>query len=158
MRIKTYAAVAFCIGLNVGLFSKAIAQENALKDFEPAKAGHTRWVMQLPAKKDESRLKVELFAGKHMQVDCNQHALQGAISKHQVQGFGYSYYRLDTDGTVLATRMYCPDVKRPLFVHVQPHTVRYNSKLPLVVYTPKGYRVRYRIWKTKATTQAAKRK
>ena len=33
------------------------------------------------------------------------------------------------------------------FVSAQPQLVRYNSRLPLVVYAPEGYEVRYRIWK-----------
>lgn len=136
----------------------AVAAPPPLKAFKPAKAGQTRWVIELPAQKDESLLKVELFAGKHMQVDCNQHALQGKITKHNLDGWGYTYYRLKTDGLTFATRMYCPDVKQQLFVHTQAYTVRYNSKLPLVVYTPKGYQVRYRIWKTTANMQPATRK
>lgn len=146
---KKILATVTCFGINFGLSFNAIAQENALKAFAPAQAGQSRWVIQLPKKRDESLLKVELLAGKYMQVDCNQHALQGAITTHQVQGWGYSYYHLNTEDGTIATRMHCPDIKRQVFVHVPSYTVYYNSKLPLVVYTPQGYQVRYRIWKAK---------
>jgi ecotin len=31
--------------------------------------------------------------------------------------------------------------------------VRYNSKLPVVVYVPEGLEVRYRLWKAEAETR-----
>ena len=38
----------------------------------------------------------------------------------------------------------------------QPYLIRYNSKLPVVVYVPKGAEVQYRIWKADADTTTAK--
>lgn len=32
-------------------------------------------------------------------------------------------------------------------VHAQSLQTSYNSKLPIVVYVPKGYTLEYRIWK-----------
>ncbi|RQW83332.1 MAG: proteinase inhibitor I4 serpin, partial [Methylococcus sp.] len=29
----------------------------------------------------------------------------------------------------------------------EPYLIRYNSKLPVVVYVPKGNEVRYRVWR-----------
>jgi ecotin len=34
--------------------------------------------------------------------------------------------------------------------------VRYNSRLPLVVYVPEGLEVRYRLWKAEPETRPAK--
>ncbi len=45
--------------------------------------------------------------------------------------------------------MACPDDSRKqAFVQVggEPQLVRYNSKLPLVIYAPADMEVRYRIW------------
>ncbi|MNY77756.1 Ecotin precursor [compost metagenome] len=45
--------------------------------------------------------------------------------------------------------MACPDSSRKqAFVPVggEPMLVRYNSKLPLVIYAPADVEVRYRIW------------
>jgi cytochrome c-type biogenesis protein CcmH len=45
-----------------------------------------------------------------------------------------------------------PKVKQ--FVTLMPHgPVRYNSRLPIVVYIPEGYEVRYRFWKAEETTR-----
>ena len=37
----------------------------------------------------------------------------------------------------------------------QPIGVRYNSRIPLVVYVPAGGEVRYRIWKASDKTEQA---
>jgi ecotin len=46
--------------------------------------------------------------------------------------------------------MACPpgEEKRQVFVQVRGDNMllRYNSKLPIVVYAPTGFEVRYRIW------------
>jgi len=41
------------------------------------------------------------------------------------------------------------------FVHGEPLQIRYNSRLPVVVYAPKGYEVRYRIWNAPALFERA---
>lgn len=44
-----------------------------------------------------------------------------------------------------------PPDKKPVeaFVSYAPFgPFRYNSRLPVVVYVPQGYEVRYRLWKT----------
>jgi ecotin len=46
-----------------------------------------------------------------------------------------------------------PKVKA--FVTAAPLHVRYNSRLPIVVYVPSGYEVRYRIWSASETTHKA---
>ena len=39
----------------------------------------------------------------------------------------------------------------------QSMTIRYNSRLPIVIYAPEGYEVAYRIWSTpEATIKAQK--
>ncbi|MNH20233.1 Ecotin precursor [compost metagenome] len=48
-----------------------------------------------------------------------------------------------------STLMACPDTaKKEAFVPVvgDGFLLRYNSKLPVVVYVPEGVEVRYRIW------------
>jgi len=42
------------------------------------------------------------------------------------------------------------------FVTAAPLQVRYHSRLPIVVYAPSGYGVRYRIWRASETTHTAK--
>ena len=48
-----------------------------------------------------------------------------------------------------------PQVKK--FVTAAPIKIRYNSRLPVVIYVPEGYEVRYRIWEASKTTHDAKK-
>lgn len=125
------------------------AAGEALKPFPAAQAGEVRYVIALPARADEDLHKVELIAGKTLEVDCNRHRLGGQWEEKTVQGWGYTYHRLDKVGPPMSTLMACPDnSRRQAFVAIggEPLLLRYNSKLPLVVYAPQGVEVRYRIW------------
>lgn len=125
------------------------AADEALKPFPPAAKAYTRHVIELPPLSDEDLRKVELIAGKTLEVDCNRHRLGGRWEEKTIEGWGYSYHRLDQVGPPMSTLMACPDnSRRKAFVAVggEPLLLRYNSKLPLVIYTPKDIEVRYRIW------------
>jgi ecotin len=39
-----------------------------------------------------------------------------------------------------------PKVARFITIGGDPYIIRYNSRLPIVVYVPEGVEVRYRIW------------
>lgn len=136
------------------------ATPEALKPFPAATEGYNRHVIELPAQANEAEHKVELIAGKTLEVDCNQQRLGGQWQEKTVQGWGYNYYELGPVGPAASTLMACPDNSRkPAFVQVggEPMLVRYNSKLPLVIYTPADVQVRYRIWSATATTTTAPR-
>lgn len=124
------------------------AQEQ-LKAFPPATAGQKRHVLIVPAVEDESDLKVELMIGKTQMVDCNHHALGGELQTRTVEGWGYDYYLLSAFGPGRSTLMGCPaGSEREAFVTIpSPDLARYNSRLPIVVYTPEDAEVRYRIWR-----------
>ena len=124
----------------------------SLKDVAPypeAEKGFTRQVIHLPPQADESAFKLEVLAGKTLQVDCNQQRLGGNLEEKTLEGWGYNYYRLDKVMGPASTLMACPDNKKSeAFVPVigDGFLLRYNSKLPVVVYAPKDVEVRYRIW------------
>lgn len=120
-----------------------------LTAFPAAQSGQTRHVIALPAHPDEEALKVELIVGKTIRVDCNNHRFGGALEERTAQGWGYTYYVLDDLGTGVSTLMGCPPgSERDAFVRSGPETLtRYNSRLPLVVYTPDDVQVRYRVWR-----------
>ncbi|MFK8331733.1 serine protease inhibitor ecotin [Pseudomonas sp. BJa5] len=128
------------------------AQAASLKDVAPypeAEKGFTRQVIHLPAQADESAFKLEVLAGKQLQVDCNRQRLGGNLEEQTLQGWGYNYYRLEKVSGPASTLMACPDGKKQqAFVPVigDGFLLRYNSKLPVVVYVPDGVEVRYRIW------------
>lgn len=133
-------------------FASAQAADGDLKAFPPAQAGQSRHVIRLPAHKDESAVKVELIVGKTMMVDCNKHMFGGNIEERTAQGWGYEYYVLDRLGDAASTLMGCSDrTKRSAFVRSSNEKlVRYNSRLPLVVYAPSDVEVRYRIWRAES--------
>ncbi|MEN8799343.1 MAG: serine protease inhibitor ecotin [Flavobacteriaceae bacterium] len=131
--------------------------EHDLSMYPKPSAELTRHIIILPAKEEESDFKIELYAGKTMEVDCNKHTLAGELEEKTVSGWGYSYLEFTTNGNIISTRMACPEASlHEEFVHAGSKLVRYNSKLPIVVYTPTGYEVRYKIWNRDTKEYVAK--
>ena len=136
-------------------------QAASLKDVAPypeAEKGFTRQVIHLPKQADESAYKLEVLAGKQLEVDCNRQHLGGNLEEQTLQGWGYSYYRLEKVSGPASTLMACPDgKKKQAFVPVvgDGFLLRYNSKLPVVVYVPEGVEVRYRVWSASNTVKKA---
>lgn len=131
-----------------------------LKAFPAAQQGMERFVIQLPHKErgEEDDFRVELIAGKTMMTDgVNLVRLGSRIEPHNLQGWGYTYYELTGTDQTLSTMMAPPEGAPQVasFVTAAPLLVRYNSRLPIVVYAPKGYEIRYRIWQASETTQEA---
>ncbi|NVZ67089.1 ecotin, partial [Pseudomonas gingeri] len=71
----------------------------------------------------------------------------------------YSYYRLESVSGPVSTLMACPPgaKARKDFVPVigTGYMLRYNSKLPLVIYAPDDVEIRYRIWTPSKLTKKA---
>jgi ecotin len=130
-------------------------------DLEPwpaAAVGETRFVIRLPALEDESGRRVELRIGKDLEVDCNRHWFGGKLERDVVAGWGYPMYRVAEIAGPAATMMACPgEPKRTVFVAVNLDDpfVSYNSRLPVVVYVPEGFSVRYRVWSADDVMQVA---
>lgn len=136
------------------------ATPEIIKPYPQAGQGQQRHVIEVPPQANEADYRVELIAGKTLDVDCNQQRLAGQWQRKSVQGWGYDYYELEQVGPAMSTLMACPDDnRRKAFVAVggEPLLVRYNSKLPLVVYTPTDVQVRYRIWSATDSQAASPR-
>lgn len=131
---------------------------SSVADFPAASEGQARHVIWLAEQPHEELLKIEIVPGKLMMTDCNTRGLMGDFTKKDLSDWGYSYYQLDNVAGPIATMMACPDnTKKEAFVQVQGDnfTLGYNSKLPVVVYAPKGVEVRYRIWSASEQLQSA---
>lgn len=133
-----------------GLFAMTANAADDLKPYAAAEAGQQRMVFRLPALEDETSSLVEVIVGKTMEVDCNRILMQGKLEQHSVEGWGYPYYTAEIAPQHATTLMACPPgaPKQEQFVAAsgEGFKIRYNSKLPVVVYAPEGYDVRYRIW------------
>jgi len=121
-----------------------------LKPYPAAQKGSVRAVFRVPALENEADRKVEILVGKTLLVDCNRTWFGGNLEKRVVQGWGFRYFVLENVGPPASTMMGCPpeQEKSEAFVPVRGEgfLLRYNSKLPVVTYVPKGFEVRYRIW------------
>lgn len=141
-----------------GPTSETAVSAESIKMFPKAAAGQQRAVIALPALADEADARVELMIGKTLQTDCNQQWFGGELSAETVQGWGYTYYRLSDVKGPASTLMACPgQAPRERFVQVRgdDRLLRYNSRLPVVVYVPEGFEVRYRVWRASADVKQA---
>ena len=145
---RSYAAT----GLLIAGFC-AVANAAKLEDVAPypkAEAGFTRQVIHLPKQDQEENFQVEILAGKTLEVDCNRQRLGGVLDEKNLEGWGYPFYRLEKVIGPMSTMKACPpgSQKKRAFVPVvgDGFMLRYNSKLPVVVYAPADVEVRYRIW------------
>lgn len=128
------------------------AQKNMKIDYSmypKAKDGYEQKIITLKTLPNEDNYSVEIFAGKKTLVDsCNHFFLAGAFEQKTVDGWGYDYFNFESNGNVGGTLMGCFDNKSvEKIVHAQSIQTLYNSKLPIMVYVPKGYTLEYRIWK-----------
>ena len=122
-----------------------------LQAFPPAGAGMVRYVLQVPPQADESAFQVELLAGKTVAVDDrNRYFFGGRIAEETIEGWGFPRYVVSPLGPLAGTRMAvdpnAPKVNRFITLGGEPYLIRYNSRLPVVVYAPEGVEVRYRLW------------
>ena len=135
-------------------FLTALASVRAadnMKAFPPADAGMVRYVLALPPQNDEAAFKVELIVGKMVQLDAgNRYFFGGKIEEETIQGWGFPRYNVSKLGPMAGTLMAIdpnePKVDRFITLGGEPYLIRYNSRLPIVVYAPEGVEVRYRIW------------
>jgi len=132
---------------------------DTMKAFPPAGEGVVRYVVELPKQADESAFKVELIVGRMVEVDeVNRYFFGGKIEMETIKGWGFPLYMVrklgPMAGTLMAVDPNTPKVDRFIALGVDPYIIRYNSRVPIVVYVPEGAEVRYRIWTAGAEVKA----
>lgn len=150
-----------CVTWILALFATAVfagdSESGWEKAYPAAEKGFTRHVLHLPDQKDEGALKVELIAGKSVETDgVNRFFFGGSIEEKSVQGWGYPRYNVELGelgSTMMAVPPDQPKVKEFVTISGGPHLLRYNSRLPVVVYAPEACEVRYRFWRADSETR-----
>ena len=153
-----------CFSILLAFLSAMLTVQAAdnMKAFPPAEEGMVRYVLQLPEQDDESAFKVELIAGKTVEVDEeNRYFFGGTIEKESIKGWGFPRYNVSKlgpmAGTMMAVDPNAPKVNRFITLGGEPYLIRYNSRLPIVVYAPEGVEIRYRIWSASPETKAVEK-
>lgn len=152
-----HSAIAAFLAFIASLLSLKAAED--LAAFPPAAKAMVRHVLRLQKKDEEDAFKVELIVGKTAMVDAtNRYFFGGKIEEQNIEGWGYVCYRISElgpmAGTLMAADPAAPKEDRFVALGGEPYLVRYNSRLPLVVYAPEGVTVRYRVWSASAETIA----
>jgi len=133
-----------------------------LKPFPEAKKGMERFVIVLPEKKrgEDAGFKVELIPGKTMMTDgVNSYFMGASLEPKNLQGWGYTYYEIKGGGAVGSTLIGVPPGRPQVekFIQGKSLLIRYNSRLPIVIYAPKGFEIKYRIWSAPEKTGQAEK-
>lgn len=151
--------VCCSLAYNASAQSKTESEKN-LTAFPAAPAGSERYVIHLPPLDEEQHAKVEIIAGRIAMVDCNISWFTGNLNTSTIDGWGFDYYTLAASDHMISTRMACPqNSSHKAFVPVRGNNfmLRYNSRLPIVIYAKDGFEIRYRIWKPLNDTHSAQR-
>ncbi len=119
-----------------------------------------RFVIVLPHKErgEEDAFTIELIAGKTMLTDgVNRMRLACTLEPRPLKGWGYTFYEVSGSDAVMSTLMAPPEgaPRVKAFVPGPSLKIRYNSRLPIVIYAPKDYELQYRIWKAPSTFNKA---
>ncbi|MCY9861319.1 hypothetical protein OTK49_02160 [Vibrio coralliirubri] len=142
--------------INIGEHPPVITTDD-LKMYDVAdlnnKTDIKRHVIALTPLSDEYEAKVELRIKTTKKLDCNARNLMVNTTKKTVNGWGYNYYVAEVSG-IQSTMMMCHESPKVKEIYAAPQELlRYNSKLPLVIYTPSDVQLEVRVWTPSETYQ-----
>jgi ecotin len=149
--MRIFAVVASLVWILGGIAMGQESRDN-LKAYPAPEAGMKRCVMLLEPKQVEADYRVELQVGKTVDVDnVNRYFFGGTLEEVNVEGWGFPKYVVKELGPMAGTRIApdpnAPKAKRFVSLGGEPQLLRYNSRLPVVVYVPADAEVRLRVWK-----------
>lgn len=156
LRLTQLATVS---GLIACVFS--VQASSSFAPFPEPSVVQARYVIQLPSDAHEQHLQVEIQIGKMLDIDCNHYAFGGELSERHLPGWGYDYFVFSDIHPLMSTEKACPsNHTRKAFVQAADanRLLRYNSRLPIVIYVPKDMEVRYTLWRTNGTQIPAARR
>lgn len=150
-------AIHWVAALLLSTVVTTVRAENEMKAFPPADPGMVRFVLHLPKEDDETTLKLELIVGKTVKTDgVNRHFFGGKIEEQTIEGWGFTRYFVSKLGPMAGTLMAVdpdkPQVARFVSLGREPFIIRYNSRIPVVLYLPEGVEARHRIWRADQKT------
>lgn len=123
----------------------------AIAAYPEAEKGQERWIIWLEPRAEraeESKLLLQVRVGMEVETDgVNRYGLVGQLSNRTVSGWGYNYYLYEGQPIVTSTRMGSMGFGvEDTIVWTVPTVIAYNSRLPVVVYTPEQMQVSYRMF------------
>ena len=131
----------------------SMAQQSVdnMKAYPAPTEGMKRCVIHLESRENEEDFQIEIQVGKTVEVDdVNLYVFSGKLEEVSIEGWGFPKYVVESLGNMSSTRAAVdpnrPKVKRFVRLGWNNQLLRYNSKLPVVVYVPKDAEVRLRIW------------
>ena len=152
--LKTFFFLLILLVLSTQL-SASNADNDKYKMFPEAQEGYSRYIVDVPKTDDDYAHRVELLIGKNLMVDCNHASFSGKIKSIALKGWGYNYLVVSDLQRGPTTMRACSEPKVEKFITLHDTLRRYNSRLGMVIYVPKGYEVRYRIWSASETIENA---
>jgi len=151
-------SVVLILGIVAMVTGGSAAEKDNIAMFPQAKEGYVRYAIEVPKTENDYDHKLELFIGKNRMVDCNHQSYYGDIDEVTLKGWGYTYLEVKHIDEGATTMMACsqPKVEKFIVLRDPKKTLRrYNSRLPLVVYVPKGFEVKYRVWSASDDSEEA---
>ncbi|MBH1960139.1 MAG: ecotin family protein [Flavobacteriia bacterium] len=117
--------------------------------FPKAEKNQKKVVIEVPHSSEDNNKKIEIFVGKNMETDkCNRYSLTGIFTSKDLKGWGYNYLVFNSNGNAVSTMMGCAEKgTRNQFVHAAGYLMDYNGRIPVVLYVPEGFDVKYKIYK-----------
>jgi len=155
MKLKT---ILFVILNFITLLYSGLPDKNNIYIFPDPEEGYKRYVVEVFHMPDENICKVELQIGKNIYSDCNEYKFEGKVEvKFLENNETYLYIPYIGKANAITSRQ-CNERKKDKFVFLSISDElwkKYNSAIPIVIYVPKEYEVRYRMWKSRKFRQKA---